>query len=92
MHILDFFFFFHFADALLCPCVKQQGGEKPKGPLEALRPKLQVLNQFSNAWFGYSDTALWLDSSCLLMCECLLLDVLSLFHEIVLYYLDCTER
>jgi len=22
---------------------RQQGGEKPKGPLEALRPKLQVL-------------------------------------------------
>jgi len=28
--------------------MKQQGGEKPKGPLEALRPKLQVLNQFSD--------------------------------------------
>jgi len=40
--------------------MKQQGGEKPKGPLEALRPKLQVLKQFS----GYSDCFLWLDSSC----------------------------
>ncbi|WVZ00084.1 hypothetical protein V8G54_026153 [Vigna mungo] len=37
----------------------KQGGEKPKGPLEALRPKLQVLNQFSDAWFGYSDTAFY---------------------------------
>ncbi|KAL4293936.1 hypothetical protein AHAS_Ahas18G0177900 [Arachis hypogaea] len=26
----------------------KQGGEKPKGPLEALRPKLQVLNQYSH--------------------------------------------
>lgn len=25
-------------------CLKQQGVAKPKGPLEALRPKLQVIN------------------------------------------------
>lgn len=61
-----------FSDTLLCSPMKQQGGEKPKGPLEALRPKLQVFSQNSHTWFRYGDTSFYnLIVVALLMCELL---------------------
>jgi hypothetical protein len=58
---------------LLCPRVKQQGGQKPKGPLEALRPKLQVFNLTNIPTSDLDMVALlsflWLDN---ILCVCLI--------------------